>query len=642
MNNPIQKPSEAKIKKKDLALGIKEIRKHVARLCQQAKQSSDSPKEVLDEALEELRTFLEELQIAEEELHIQHEQLIETRNEVETQRQRYQDLFEFAPDGYILTSVEGIILEANQAAASMLSIIQKFLLGKPLASFIDEEDRKDFRHKISQLYQTNVTLPEEIEARLRARDGRTLCVAMTVAAVLDHNGKPLAYRWLLRDITERKHAEEEIRGLNAELESRVAERTAELEAANRAKDELLVREQQARAEAEAANRSKDEFLATVSHEMRTPLNAILGWIHILRNQGLDSDKRAHALEVIDRNAKGQAQIVNDILEVSRIIAGNLYLEKRKMTLESVVESALDSVQHSAEARRISVTSSIHPVVGFVIGDANRLQQVVLNLLSNAIKFTPAGGRVHVGLERVDDSARIIVSDSGEGISPDFLPYIFERFRQADSASTRKHGGLGLGLSIAHHIVKMHGGRINAVSEGAGRGATFTVDLPLVNEDQMLVNEGQPSIETASQTGPAEMPLPAIAEPDLSGIWVIIIDDEQDAREMVRLVLQQWGARATALASVSEVIDTLAGEPGGKRPDILIADIAMPAEDGFDLIRKVRKLEPERGGTIPAIALTAYAATEDRLRVLSEGYQFHVPKPVSLVELASIVERLARN
>jgi CheY-like chemotaxis protein len=236
---------------------------------------------------------------------------------------------------------------------------------------------------------------------------------------------------------------------------------------------------------------------------------------------------------------------------------------------------------------------------------------------------------------VNESARLTVSDTGEGISPDFLPSIFDRFRQANSASTRKYGGLGLGLSIVHHIVKRHGGSVQAMSEGEGKGATFTVDLPLVNEDY-------PFAEVASQLQLAERPLPVNAEPNLDGVWVVVIDDEPDAREMVKMVLQQWGAKVTALETVPEVIDTLGGEPGGKRPDVLVADIAMPDEDGFCLIRKVRKLDPKRGGTIPAIALTAYATTEDRLRVLSEGYQLHVAKPVSLIELASVVERLANN
>ncbi|HVG17905.1 MAG TPA: ATP-binding protein, partial [Blastocatellia bacterium] len=478
------------------------------------------------------------------------------------------------------------------------------------------------------------TRSEEVEVPIRRRDGQVLHVAVSLAPVIEKNKKPVAYRWSLRDITQRKQAEEEVRRLNAELEQRVAERTAQLEAANRAKDELLAREQQARAEAEAANKSKDEFLATLSHELRTPINAILGWIHILRSENIDPEKRESALEIIDRNANAQARIVDDILEVSRIIAGNLYLEKTALSLKYVIEGAVESVQHLADKKQISLTSSLDSSVDIVLGDPNRLQQVALNLLSNAIKFTPPGGSVRVRLERANDYARLAISDTGEGIPSDFLPHIFDRFRQANSASTRKHGGLGLGLSIVHHLVNMHGGKVQAASEGEGKGATFTVDLPLMDGDR-------PATEALSQPRPALPVAAATGAPDLKGVWVVVIDDEQDAREMVMTVLQQWGARVTALGTVAEVIDALAGEAGGRRPDVLIADIAMPGEDGFDLIRKVRKLSRERGGSIPAIALTAYAAAEDRRRVLSEGYQLHVAKPVSLVELAGNVERLAR-
>jgi PAS domain S-box-containing protein len=618
---------------KDLAQGIRAMRKHVKALSDESRHSPADQQPRLEEALEELRTSIEELQVAEEELRVQNDALIQTRIEVEAERQRYHDLFEFAPDGYIVTSVAGVIREANQATASILSINRKFLIGKPFFNFIAEEDRSVLRSKLNELSQTKVTPSEEIEVPIRSRSGEMRQIAISLAPVLEQDEKLVAYRWILRDITQRKQVEEEVKSLNAELEQRVVERTAQLEAANREKDESLAREQQARAEAEAANKSKDEFLATLSHELRTPLNAILGWTHILRTHLLDHDKAAHAVEVIDRNAKGQAQIVDDILEVSRIITGNLHMKRETLSLKPVIEAALDSVQHSADEKQISITSSLDPAVGFVSGDPLRLQQVVLNLLSNAIKFTPGGGSVHVRLERVNNSARISVSDTGEGIKSDFLPYIFERFRQAESASTRRYGGMGLGLSIAHHIVKMHEGMIRAESGGEAKGTTIVVDLP-------LIDRGRPATEEVSQPRPAIITPFVSAEPRLNGVWVVVIDDEPDAREMIKVIMEQWGARVTALATVAEVIDALAGEANGQRPDVLVADIAMPEEDGFDLIRKVRKLKPERGGTIPAIALTAYAAKEDRLRTLSEGYHLHLSKPVSLIELASAVESFA--
>jgi PAS domain S-box-containing protein len=620
---------------KDLAQGIKDIRKHVDLLGEQSHNSSVDQGPILDEALEELRTSLEELLVAEEELRTQNEKLVQIGSEVDRERQRYHDLFESAPDSYIVTSGEGVILEANQAAAHLFSVVQKYLVGKPLATYIYQGDLSEFRGKLVELSRSRRASTKEIELRVISRKGAVHDVAMVVAPVFDHHDEPVAFRWLLRNITERKRIEHEIRTLNAELERRVAERTRELEAANRAKDDLLAREQQARHEAEVANHSKDEFLATLSHELRTPLNAILGWIHILRSQNVDSGRMTHGLEVIERNARSQAQIVEDILEVSRIVTGNLELQKEPLSLKPVLEAAIDSVQHLAEAKRINIVSSTDHEVGFVSGDPNRLQQVASNLLTNAIKFTPSGGEIRVRLDRAGDSAQFSVSDTGAGIEQDFLPHIFERFRQADSASRRKYGGLGLGLSIVQHIIRMHGGKVRATSEGKGEGATFTVELP-------LISIAWPATEKILPSQPDDRSSPKSDEPDLNGIWVIMIDDEPDAREMVKMVLEQWGAKVSAMETVSEVIDALAGEPGGRRPDVLVADIAMPNEDGYDLIRKVRKLGPKKGGAIPAIALTAYAAAEDRLRVLAEGYQMHVAKPVSLFDLAAVVSRLGRN
>jgi PAS domain S-box-containing protein len=378
---------------KDLFQGIEAMRKHVEALSDESRHSPANQQDRLEESLEELRTSIEELQVAEEELRVQNGALLESRVEIEAERQRYQDLFDFAPDGYIVTTAAGTIVEANYATAQMLHVNQKFLIGKPFFNFIEEADRSELRAKLNLFSQSKVTEPEEIEIPIRARGGEIRQIAVSLAPVYGQGKKLEALRWILRDITQRKQAEDEIRRLNAQLELRVAERTAQLEAANRAKDELLAREQQARAEAEAANKSKDEFLAMLSHELRTPINAIHGWVHILRTQDITAEKRANAFEVIDRNAKAQARIVEDILEVSRIITGNLHMEKTAVSLNQIIEGALESVQHSAEEKQIKITSSIQPEVGIIAGDPNRLQQVVLNLLSNAIKFTPSGGKV---------------------------------------------------------------------------------------------------------------------------------------------------------------------------------------------------------------------------------------------------------
>ncbi|MBN3885337.1 MAG: PAS domain-containing protein [Nostoc sp.] len=387
------------------------------------------------------------------------------------------------------------------------------------------------------------------------------------------------------------------------------------------RDRLLKLEQAARAEAERANRIKDEFLAVLSHELRSPLNPILGWTKLLQTRKFSETKTAEALATIERNAKLQTQLIDDLLDVAKILRGKLSIDNAPVNLAFVIESAIDTVSTAALSKSI-VLHSVLPNIGQVSGDSNRLQQIVWNLLSNAIKFTPKGGRVETRLERVNDQAQIIVSDTGKGINPDFLPYIFESFRQEDVSITRKYGGLGLGLAIVRQLVEAHGGTIMADSPGVGFGATFTVQLPLLNVE--------PEIKQ-----PDELPQPGL---ELTGIRVLTVDDDPDARELLTVLLTEYGAKVLTVASATEVLANLESF----QPDVLVSDIGMPEVDGYSLIQQIRTLTPEKGGEIPAIALTAYARVEDSQRAITSGYQRHVTKPLDPEELVQAVMALAHS
>ncbi len=397
----------------------------------------------------------------------------------------------------------------------------------------------------------------------------------------------------------------------------------------------LVREQIARAEAESANRMKDEFLATISHELRTPLNAIIGWSHMLRSGRLDEDGAERALETIERNAKSQAQLVEDILDVSRVIMGKLRLNMRPVDVASVINAAIDSVQLAADSKGIQLKVTLHPSARHVVGDSSRLQQVVWNLLSNAIKFTPSGGLVEVRVERGDAYAQIRVCDSGSGISQDFLPFIFDRFRQADSTSTRQHGGLGLGLAIVRHLIELHGGTVQAESPGLGCGAIFTVRIPLAVAHQSAKNQSKESKslwQSEDNNGDAK-PLPS-----LDGVQVLLVDDDPDSLQILTIMLTDYGAKVQAAASAAEAIEVLQWY----KPRVLVSDLAMPGEDGYSLIGKIRALDEERFKKIRAVALTSYVRVEDRTRALSAGFNMFVPKPVEPADLIAAIANLAET
>jgi PAS domain S-box-containing protein len=406
----------------------------------------------------------------------------------------------------------------------------------------------------------------------------------------------------------------------------VAQRAREEAEQNAAEKESLYRT------AQESSRLKDEFLATVSHELRTPLTAILGWAYLLRSGQLDEKGATNALETIERNARTQSQLIEDLLDVSRIITGKLRLDVRPIDPNSFIESAIEAVRPAAEAKNVRVHKIMDTGVVSVSGDPVRLQQVVWNLLSNAIKFTPRGGRVQIILERVNSHIEITVSDSGAGIAPEFLPYVFDRFRQADQRNTRHHGGLGLGLAIARHIVEMHGGTVRAESPGEGQGATFIVSLPVAP----VYQSGDLNVRVHPA---ARDTFPSFECPErLDGLRVLVVDDEPDTREMLKVGLEQCGAQIKVVGSASEALAAMESEV----PDILISDIGMPDEDGYELITKIRALPAEKGGKVPAIALTAYARTEDRLQALRAGYQMHVPKPVEMAELMAVALSLVQR
>lgn len=392
---------------------------------------------------------------------------------------------------------------------------------------------------------------------------------------------------------------------------------------------LLKLERTARQAAEESNRLKDEFLATVSHELRTPLTAILGWSRLLEDGSVDEVVSKQAIETICRNAKAQAQIVDDILDVSRIITGNLYLDLHPVELGPVVRNAINVVRPTADAKGIKIDTRLHSTRAMVSGDANRLQQVIWNLLSNAVKFTSSGGRVSVKLSQIRSAVEITVSDTGQGISREFMPYVFDRFRQADSTTTRHHGGLGLGLAIARHLVEIHGGTIKAESAGEGRGATFTIKLPVI---EAAVKPATTFVDTREQD------VPVVAPQLLSGVNVLLVDDDSDTLKLMTTALTRRHATVTAVSSAGEAIKAIRQ----RRPDVLVSDIAMPDEDGYGLIEKIRSLEEGESDNIPAVAITAYAKEEDREKALSSGFQIYLAKPVELTELISVVARAARR
>jgi PAS domain S-box-containing protein len=441
-------------------------------------------------------------------------------------------------------------------------------------------------------------LDEELEV-IRS-DGKTIYELGNATPLLDEQGRVRGCIGVFLNITERKQAEKE-------------------------REQLLSREQYARAEAEDASRVKDEFLAVVSHELRTPLNSILGWAQLLRSGRLDTSTATRAQESIERNAKAQAKLIDDLLDVSRIISGKLQLDVKSIELISVIHAAIDSLRHALDAKEILLETILEPAANHVQGDATRLQQVVWNLLSNSVKFTSKGGRIEIRLERKNTSAQLTVTDSGEGIRPEFLPYVFDRFRQEDSSRTRKHGGLGLGLSIVQHLIEMHGGAVEARSAGEGYGATFTVTLPLTRQTVDL--------ETLQNR-----PQNANTQSTLAGMQLVIVEDDPDSLEMLRMVVRLHGANVRTATTTAEALEMLQQQ----LPDVLVADIGLPDEDGYTLIRRTKMLANEKNKHVRTIALTGYAGEQEGKRALASGFQLYLSKPTEPRRLVEAIAALVRH
>jgi PAS domain S-box-containing protein len=520
----------------------------------------------------------------------------------QTAARRLAAIVESSDDAIVGKTLDGIITSWNPAAVRMYGYTEAEAVGQSI-TLIVPSDRLDEEAEVLRRLRRGEAIDHFETVRVR-KDGRRLEVALTVSPIRDGSGRIVGASKIARDVTEQKRAEAERAG-------------------------LLEREQAARLEAEAANRAKDEFLAVLSHELRTPLNAVYGWAQMLRAGELGEQQRARAVETIARNANAQLQLIDDLLDVSRVVTGKMRLDVRPVDLRPVVEAALDAVRPAAASKDIRLQSVLDPRAGPITGDPNRLQQVIWNLLMNAVKFTPKGGRVQVHLQRVNSHVEIVVSDTGEGIAASVLPFVFERFRQGDSSSTRAHSGLGLGLAVVKHLVELHGGTVSAQSPGQGQGATFIVKLPL------------PIAEISAGTVPRLHPTAASVDGASTGVRldrlrVLVVDDDLDALDLVSAILAKAGAEVRMCRSAAEGLEQLRQW----RPDILVSDIEMPGEDGYSLIRKVRALDAVEGGKTPAVALTAYGRTEDRVRSLTAGYSMHVAKPVDPGEFTTIIASLA--
>jgi len=503
-------------------------------------------------------------------------------------------------DAVITTDPAGHVTMLNPVAQALTGWNEAAATGKPIETvfhIVQEETRRRLESPVSKVFREGRVVGLANHTLLIARDGRETPIEDSAAPIRAADGTLIGIVLVFRDASERREAERRIQT-------------------------LLDREQEARRAAETVSRSKDEFVATVSHELRTPLNAIFGWVRLLRSGSLNPAQHAHALEVVERNTRAQAQLIEDLLDMSRVVTGHLRLDMRKTDLPAVVQSAVDAVRPAAEARELTISLDLDPLVRPISADPDRLQQIIWNLLTNSVKFTEKGGRIDVSLKTDGSDAVLRVKDTGIGISPDLLPHVFERFRQGVSSPSRVHGGLGIGLALVRHIAEMHGGSVIAESEGEGKGATFTLRIPMI---AARGTRETPALSGATQTLDAS-PL-ALRE-----VSILVIDDDQDARDLITTTLRHAGAIVSSAASVHEALERMRATA----PQAVVSDIAMPSGTGYDLIRQIRGMP--HLANIPAIALTAYGRAEDREQALAAGFNFHVTKPVDPHHLVQIVSQ----
>jgi len=521
-------------------------------------------------------------------------------------------ILEQSAEPIVVCNVEGIVIRASEAARGI--------------SGADVLGRSFFR-----------AFPFRVPDGARAHPVRSALEGETISSVeltlLQPDGPELSFLCTAAPLFDGERGEPRILGCVVSLVDITARKRTEADRASLLDAERAARAlaEHARREAEASSRAKDEFLATVSHELRTPLNSMLGWSQLLANNAISGEKLDHAIAVIQRNVLAQSRLVEDLLDVSRIISGQMRLDVQPMEPIRVVGAALESAKPALEAKRIRLEVELDPEAGQILGDATRVQQIVWNLLSNATKFTGEEGTIRVVVRRVENSIEIVVSDTGQGIAPEFLPFVFDRFRQADGSFARRHGGLGLGLAIARHLVELHGGRIMVQSPGVGQGATFTVRLP--HAGRRPSPAPRPSLTSDAVSAPSPMEVP-----ELRGVRVLVVDDDDDSRDLVVRILEKCQAITVPASSGEQALSLIAEDV----PDVLVSDIGMPGMDGYELMRTIRALPNERAQRVPALAVTAYARNEDKRRALAEGFQLHFAKPIEPAAFASAVARLSRG
>ncbi len=509
-------------------------------------------------------------------------------------------IIDSSDDAIVSKTLEGVVTSWNRAAERIFGYTAAEAVGQHISLIIPAERHGEEQEVLARLVKGERI--DHFETIRRTKDGRHVEISLTVSPVRNSAGRIVGASKVARDISDRRRLERE-------------------------RQALLEREQEARGEAEALNRSKDQFLATLSHELRTPLNAIYGWARMLDAGRLDAAATRRATEAILRNAAAQVQLIEDLFDVSRVVTGNMRLDVRPLNVAAVLEAALDTVRPTAAVKGIQLDSIIDPGVGAMMGDPARLQQVAWNLLINAVKFTPKGGRVDVCVRRASAHIEIVVSDTGEGIAPEHMSRIFQRFGQADSSSTRRHAGLGIGLALVRHLVELHGGTVSAHSAGPGLGATFTVILPVAAVPALSPPAAS---ENAGVSGPEQ-----VKPISLRDLRILVVDDDADGLELAALVLINAGAEVRASPSPAAAMAVLEDWPA----DVLVTDLEMPGEDGVSLLRRARRMVTLRGRRLPALALTAYGRSEDRVRALAAGFNLHLGKPVNPAELVLAVASL---